>query len=88
MNKAIFAQYDQVQVAYADVVLLNKSDLASKAAVIKAEAFIRGINSRVKIIHTTNCVVDLDLILNRRVRCYFTPWLPSSRHEEECNLNS
>ena len=55
----------QVQVAYADVVILNKMDLAGEEAVDRAEADIRAINSRVSILRTDHCKLDLSLILDR-----------------------
>ena len=55
----------QVQVAYADVVLLNKMDLAGEEAVDRAEAHIKAINSRVQILRTDHCRLDLSLILDR-----------------------
>mmetsp|Transcript_34255 Transcript_34255/g.101811 ORF Transcript_34255/g.101811 Transcript_34255/m.101811 type:complete len:424 (-) Transcript_34255:408-1679(-) len=56
----------QVQVAYADVVLLNKMDLVGEEAVDRAVADIRAINSSVQIIKTKHSAVDLGLILNRQ----------------------
>ncbi|GLC33940.1 hypothetical protein PLESTB_000820300 [Pleodorina starrii] len=55
----------QVQVAYADIVVLNKLDLAEEEALVRAEADIRAINSGVTIVRTQRSVVDLGLILNR-----------------------
>eukprot|EP00798_Chlamydomonas_sp_ICE-L_P022945 gene22945-30125_t len=51
------------QIAFADKILLNKIDLVTaeeKAAVVKR---IRAINKPVDIIETTNCSVDLSLVL-------------------------
>ncbi|KAG1666105.1 hypothetical protein FOA52_010895 [Chlamydomonas sp. UWO 241] len=56
----------QVQLAYADVILLNKMDLASEEAVERAEADIKAINSSVQIVRTKHCDVDLGAILNRK----------------------
>jgi len=55
----------QVQVAYADLILLNKMDLCQEEAIVRAEADIRAINSSVHIIRTKRCTVDLNLLLNR-----------------------
>ncbi|PNW88957.1 hypothetical protein CHLRE_01g052000v5 [Chlamydomonas reinhardtii] len=55
----------QLQVAYADIVLLNKLDLVDEEALIRSEADIRAINSGVNIVRTSRAVVDLGLILNR-----------------------
>uniref|UniRef100_A0A7S3QRB0 CobW C-terminal domain-containing protein n=1 Tax=Dunaliella tertiolecta TaxID=3047 RepID=A0A7S3QRB0_DUNTE len=56
----------QVQVAYADLVLMNKMDLCSEEAVVRAEAGIRAINSSVHIMRTKYCKVDWALLLNRQ----------------------
>lgn len=56
----------QLQIAYADVVLLNKGDLVDEAAAAAAEACIRGINAGVEIIRTQRSRVDLGRLLNRR----------------------
>ncbi|KAG2432777.1 hypothetical protein HYH02_012909 [Chlamydomonas schloesseri] len=55
----------QLQVAYADIVLLNKLDLVDEEALMRAEADIRAINSGVTIVRTSRAAVDLGLILNR-----------------------
>mmetsp|Transcript_16374 Transcript_16374/g.28071 ORF Transcript_16374/g.28071 Transcript_16374/m.28071 type:complete len:434 (+) Transcript_16374:51-1352(+) len=55
----------QAQIAYADLVLLNKMDLCGEEAITMAEAEIKAINSSVHIVRTTNCVVDLKQLLNR-----------------------
>ena len=84
-----------MQVAYADIVLLNKvwkgggsvpffctspsvhvphphtshislqMDVAGEEAVVRAEAHIKAINSRVQILKTDHCQVELGLILDR-----------------------
>ncbi|KXZ54969.1 hypothetical protein GPECTOR_3g136 [Gonium pectorale] len=55
----------QLQVAYADIVVLNKLDLVDEEALIRAEADIRAINSGVSIVRTQRSTVELGLILNR-----------------------
>ncbi|GFR53016.1 hypothetical protein Agub_g15708 [Astrephomene gubernaculifera] len=55
----------QLQLAYADIVVLNKLDLAEEEALVRAEADIRAINSSVTIVRTQRSTVDLGLILNR-----------------------
>lgn len=55
----------QVQLAYADLILLNKMDMSGEEAVVRAEADIRAVNSSVQIIRTHHCSVDLAVILNR-----------------------
>ena len=42
-------------------------DLAGEEAVALAEAHIRAINSRVQVLHTQHCKLDLSLILDRQV---------------------
>jgi G3E family GTPase len=53
----------QEQIAFADVVLLNKADLVMPAALAGVEARIRTINPFVKIHRTQHCAVHLDEVL-------------------------
>ena len=53
------------QVAFADVILLNKTDLVSAAELESVEAKIREINKYAKVFHTTKSQIDLDKILDR-----------------------
>ncbi|KAL4457856.1 hypothetical protein ABPG75_012721 [Micractinium tetrahymenae] len=54
----------QQQVAFADVVLLNKTDLASEAELAEIEAEIRGMNAEAGITRCQRCQIDLSRILN------------------------
>ena len=56
----------QEQIAFADVLLLNKTDLATPAELDALEARIRGMNSSCKIHRTRNSLIDLDHVLNVR----------------------
>jgi G3E family GTPase len=51
------------QIAFADVILLNKADLVDASTLAEIEASIRGINRYAKIIRTTKCAVPLDQVL-------------------------
>ena len=51
------------QLAFADVILLNKTDLASPAELDALEARIRGINAVASITRTHNCDVPLERVL-------------------------
>jgi G3E family GTPase len=53
------------QIAFADVILLNKADLVSEAALAEIEARIRAINPYAKLHKTINCAVPLDAVLGR-----------------------
>ncbi len=53
------------QIAFADVILLNKTDLASAEDLDRIEAEIREINASAEIHRTKDSVVDLDKILDR-----------------------
>ncbi len=53
------------QVAFADVILLNKTDLVSADELKLVEAKIREINKYAKIFHTQNSQIPLDQILDR-----------------------
>jgi G3E family GTPase len=52
------------QIAFADVILLNKTDLASPGELRSLEARIRGINSVAEIYPTHDCDIPLDRVLN------------------------
>jgi G3E family GTPase len=51
------------QIAFADVILLNKTDLVDVAGLAQIERAIRKINAFAKIVHTVKCAAPLDQIL-------------------------
>jgi G3E family GTPase len=53
------------QIAFADVILLNKVDLVTPAELEEVEARIRGINPYAKLHRTTRCDIALDAVLGR-----------------------
>ncbi len=53
------------QVAFADVILLNKTDLVSSEELREVKARIRAINPYAKLHETVNCSVPLDAVLSR-----------------------
>ncbi len=68
--KHFFGQLEQgseaeQQVAFADVILLNKTDLVSADELKKVEDRIRGINRYASIFHTKNSQIGLDAILDK-----------------------
>ena len=52
------------QIGFADVILLNKTDLVSPAELEKTEARIRKMNPFAKLHRTQNASIDLDKVLN------------------------
>jgi len=54
----------QQQIAFADVVLLNKIDLVDESALTRVEAEVAAVNASVEIVRCQNCVVDLGRILH------------------------
>ena len=54
----------QEQVAFADIVLVNKVDLASEEAVARVERTVRSLNPLATIHRTEQGVIDLALVLN------------------------
>jgi G3E family GTPase len=52
------------QVAFADLVLLNKTDLVDAAALERIESRIRGINGTARILRTRNADAPIDQVLN------------------------
>ena len=53
------------QIAFADVIVLNKTDLVSPAELREVEARIRGINPYAKLHHSVKANVPLDAVLGR-----------------------
>jgi G3E family GTPase len=53
------------QIAFADVIVLNKTDLVSKGELAEVEARIRGINPYAKLHRTERCKVELADVLER-----------------------
>jgi G3E family GTPase len=53
----------KAQIGFADVILLNKTDLVSPARVEEIEATLRGMNGTAKLHRTQRSVVDLDRVL-------------------------
>lgn len=53
------------QIAFADVIVLNKTDLVSKPELAEVEARIRGINPYAKLHRTERCQVPLAAVLER-----------------------
>jgi G3E family GTPase len=52
------------QIEFADVILLNKTDLASPDSMAKAKGIVAKLNPGAKVISTRNSKVELDKILN------------------------
>src|SRR5258708_6912764 len=53
------------QIAFADVIVLNKTDLVSRPELAEVEARIRGINPYAKLHRTERCKVALSDVLER-----------------------
>lgn len=53
----------QEQIAFADIILLNKTDLATKAQLKKIEQVIRQSNPLAKIYHTENSDIEIEKVL-------------------------
>ena len=53
------------QIAFADVILLNKTDLVEPAELSEVEARIRGINPYAKVHKTERCQIALPEVLGR-----------------------
>ena len=54
------------QIAFADVILLNKTDLVSSERLEILTNKIRSMNAIAKIYQTQNCNIDIDLVLGRK----------------------
>ena len=54
----------QGQIAFADVILLNKTDLVTPAELAELEARLRGMNRAAKVYHTQDARIEMDKVLN------------------------
>jgi G3E family GTPase len=52
------------QIEFANVILLNKTDLVTEAQLKTVRAIIRSLNAKAKIIETTQSQIDLDRVMN------------------------
>ncbi|ELS01611.1 putative GTPase, G3E family [Xenococcus sp. PCC 7305] len=68
--KHIWSHWDsdeaQEQIAFANVILLNKTDLVEPQQLAELEQRIRGMNGMVKIYHTQNAEIAMDSVLGVR----------------------
>ncbi len=78
------------QIAFADVILLNKTDLVSKEELDAVEARIRSINPYAVRHHTERCAVDLKAVLDRgafdldRILSLDPNFLKHGHHADDC----
>ncbi|WP_417672196.1 CobW family GTP-binding protein [Roseibium sp.] len=78
------------QIAFADVILINKTDLVSGEELDKVEARIRAINPYAVRHHTERCAIDLKAVLDRgafdldRILSLDPHFLKHGHHEHEC----
>jgi G3E family GTPase len=52
------------QIAFADVIIINKIDLVDEAALARLEARIRGMNAAARLVRARDAAVDLSLVLD------------------------
>lgn len=57
------AEEAQEQIAFADVIVLNKTDLVSEAELAELEAKIRGMNAIAKVYRTQDAAVEMESVL-------------------------
>ena len=57
------AEEAQEQIAFADIILLNKTDLVSEAELLELEQRIKSMNLMCKIYRTQNSEIDMDAVL-------------------------
>ena len=79
------------QIEFADVILINKTDLISPEQLKKIEGIIRSLNTDAKVLLTDNCKVELDSVLGTGLfdieRAQKSPgWLKVLRGEELSEL--
>jgi G3E family GTPase len=82
------------QVAFADVILLNKVDTVSADALAAVERRIRGINRFAEIHRTDHCAVELSTVLDRgafdlkRILAVEPAFLEQDDHEHDSTITS
>ena len=86
-NISLFnSEVAQSQIAYGDIILLNKTDLVDEADLDKLEVQIRDIKAGARILRTERGNVPLSLLLSVGLfesDRYFTPEKPDSDHEHD-----
>ena len=86
-NISLFnSEVAQSQIAYGDIILLNKTDLVDEADLDKLEVQIRDIKAGARILRTERGNVPLSLLLSVGLfesDRYFTPEKPDSDHEQD-----
>jgi len=82
------------QVAFADIILLNKTDLVSREELALVEARIRSINAYAKLHYTQKCSIDPEKILSRgafdldRILSLEPEFLGEDHHHHDDNIQS
>src|SRR6185503_18172994 len=72
------------QIAFADVILLNKTDLVASADLARMEGRIRNMNSLAKIHRTQRAQIDVGKILDIKARDLNAPFeLPVADEQDE-----
>ncbi|MEJ0062228.1 MAG: GTP-binding protein [Alphaproteobacteria bacterium] len=87
------SQEAEEQIAFADIVLLNKTDLVTPGELQAVESAIRRINAFAKIIRTERCQVPLDQILDQgsfdleRILARMPEFLESGHHHDHDHVH-
>jgi G3E family GTPase len=76
------------QIAFADVVLLNKTDLSGPAELDRLEARVRSINAFAKVHRTRNAAIDLAHVLDVRAFDLSRKPEPAPEHHHETEIVS
>src|SRR5207249_201473 len=69
------------QIAGADFVVLNKTDLVDEARIARVESEIRAINTRAHIVRTQHGSVDADVLFGTAARSHVERLRAQSLHE-------
>jgi G3E family GTPase len=75
------------QIAYGDIILLNKTDLVSESQILGLEAYLNQVKTGARIIRTEKCQVSLPLILD--IGLFTSPQPPQveehhPHHHDDC----
>lgn len=89
MDRLLDTREAEEQIAFADVILLNKTDLVTPQELRRVERRIRFTNEIAPIYHTSRCAVDLNKVLNQgsfdldRILMFEPEFLKDMQHEHD-----
>jgi G3E family GTPase len=78
----------RAQIAFADLILVNKTDLAPSTELQRVETRLRKMNPLATIYRTQNSTIEVEKLLNRKARELTNPWRLNEAHDEHGHSHS